>query len=78
MGRRKTLLKFEAGVRLQRIEHLRPAKGRAVVLGLSTMRSNQPRTFADETAAEDAFDVEIFASLAEPIIIDRQRRGLLG
>lgn len=41
------------------------------------MRSNQPRTFADETAAEDAFHVEVIASLTDHIIIEMQRRGLL-
>nr|WP_316630079.1 hypothetical protein [uncultured Brevundimonas sp.] len=41
------------------------------------MRQNQPRTFADETEAEDAFDMEVIASLTDPIIIDMQRRGVL-
>lgn len=44
---------------------------------LSTMRQNQPRSFADETEAEDAYDMEVIASLDDPIIIDMQRRGLI-
>ena len=78
MGTRKTLVKSQAGVKLQRIEHL--AGQQKVVQSswrLSTLRANQPRTFADEAAAEDAFDVEVIASLTDPIIIDMQRRGLL-
>jgi len=41
------------------------------------MRQNQPRTFADQMQAEDAFDMEVIASLSDPIIIDMQRRGLI-
>lgn len=78
MGTRKTLIKSQAGVKLQRIEHL--AGQQKVVQSswrLSTLRANQPLSFADEAAAEDAFDVEVIASLTDPIIIDMQRRGLL-
>lgn len=78
MGTRKTLIKSEAGVRLQRIEHL--AGQQKVVQSswrLSTLRANQPRSFADEAAAEDAFDMEVIAALSDPIIIDMQRRGLI-
>lgn len=78
MGTRKTLIKSEAGVRLQRIEHL---SGQQKVVQsswqLSTLRANQQRSFADEAAAGDAFDIEVIASLTDPIIIDMQRRGLL-
>ena len=78
MGTRKTLIKSEAGVRLQRIEHLAgQQKVAQSSWRLSTLRSNQPRSFADEAAAEDAFDIEVIASLTDPIIIDMQRRGLL-
>ncbi|WP_295165486.1 hypothetical protein [uncultured Brevundimonas sp.] len=41
------------------------------------MRKNQPRTFADEAEAEDAFDMEVIASLTDPVIIDMQQRGLV-
>lgn len=78
MGTRKTLIKSQAGVKLQRIEHL--ADQQKVVQSswqLSTMRSNQPRSFADEAEADDAFDIEVIASLTDPIIVDMQRRGLL-
>lgn len=78
MGTRKTLVKSQAGVKLQRIEHL--AGQQKVVQSswrLSTLRSNQPRSFADEIEAADAFDMEVIASLTDPIIIDMQRRGLI-
>ena len=77
MATRKTLIKSRAGVRLQRIEHLARQQVVQSSWRLSTMRQNQPRTFADETEAEDAFDIEVIASLTDPIIIDMQRRGLI-
>jgi len=77
MATRKTLIKSRAGVRLQRIEHL--ARQQVVQSSwlVSTMRQNQPRSFADEASAEDAFDMEVVASLSDPIIVDMQRRGLI-
>lgn len=44
---------------------------------LSTLRANQPRSFADENEAADAFDMEVIAALSDPVIIDMQRRGLI-
>jgi hypothetical protein len=41
------------------------------------MRQNQPRSLADEAAAEDAFDMEVVVSLSNQIIVDMQRRGLM-
>lgn len=78
MATRKTLIKSRAGVRLQRIEHLARQQVVQSSWRLSTMRQNQPRTFADEVEAEDAFDMEVIASLLDPIVIDMQRRGLIG
>jgi hypothetical protein len=77
MATRKTLIKSEAGVRLQRIEQLARQQVVQSSWRLSTLRQNQPRTFADEDDAEDAFDMEVVASLSDPIIIDMQRRGLI-
>ena len=77
MATRKILIKSRAGVRLQRIEHLARQQVVQSSWRLSTMRQNQPRTFADEVEAEDAFDMEVIASLTDPVIIDMQRRGLL-
>jgi hypothetical protein len=78
MGTRKTLIRSRAGVKLQRIEQM---AGRQKVVQsswtLSTLRANPPRAFADEAAAEDAFDIEVIASLTDPVILDMQRRGLI-
>ncbi len=77
MATRKTLIKSRAGVHLQRIEHLARQQVVQSSWRLSTMRKNQPRTFADEAEAEDAFDMEVIASLTDPVIIDMQQRGLV-
>ncbi len=77
MAIRKTLIRSRAGVKLQRIEHLARQQIVQSSWRLSTLRQNQPRTFADEIEAEDAYDIEVVASLTDPIIIDMQRRGLI-
>lgn len=77
MATRKTLIKSRAGVRLQRIERVARQQVMQSSWRLSTLRQNQPRSFADEIEAEDAFDMEVIASLLDPIIIDMQRRGLI-
>lgn len=78
MGTRKTLVRSRAGVKLLRIEHLAGRqKGIQSSWRLLTLRTNAPRAFADETEAEDAFDMEVIASLTDPTIIDMQRQGLI-
>ena len=77
MTTRKTLIRSRAGVRLQRIEHLARQQVVQSSWRLSTMRRNPPRAFADEMEAEDAFDMEVIASLTDPLIMDMQRRGLI-
>ncbi|WP_336975961.1 hypothetical protein [Brevundimonas nasdae] len=61
----------------QRIEQLARQQVVQSSWRLSTMRQNQARTFADPVEAEDAFDMEVIASLSDPIIVDMQRRGLI-
>jgi hypothetical protein len=66
---RKTLLKSNHGVRLERVEELSAhGKLQAQHYVLKTMRPNQPRVIADPGAAEDAFDLEVIASLADPVV----------
>lgn len=77
MATRKTLIRSRAGVRLQRIERLARQQVVQSSWRLSTLRQNPPRSFADEMEAEDAFDMEVIASLTDPIIMDMQRRGLI-
>ena len=77
MATRKTLIRSRAGVRLQRIKHLARQQAVQSSWRISTLCQNQPRSFADETEAEDAFDMEVITSLTDPIIMDLQRRGLI-
>jgi len=77
MATRKTLIRSRAGVRLQRIEHLARQQVAQSSWRLSALRKNQPRSFADQTEAEDTFDMEVIASLTDIIIMDMQRRGLI-
>lgn len=69
METRKTLIKAKAGVRLERIEGL-CAQGRVLqqVYRLSTRRLIEPRVLADAYDAEDAFDLEVIASLSDPAV----------
>ncbi|PZU00983.1 hypothetical protein [Brevundimonas sp.] len=77
MATRKTLIRSRAGVKLQRIEHLARQQVVQASWLVSTLRRNQPRSFANETEAEDAYDIEVIASLTDPVVIDMQRRGLI-
>ena len=66
---KKTNLRTEAGVRLDLIEKI-SAHGKVLDLHyrLSTMRLNQPRIMAARTEAEDAYDLEVIASLMDPVV----------
>lgn len=78
MPTRKTLIRSEAGVRLQRIEHL-GAQQKVVQqrYSLSTLRRHAAVVFVDQAQAEDAFDLEVIAALTDPVVMDMQRRGLI-
>lgn len=78
MPTRKTLIRSEAGVRLQRIERLgAQQKVLQQRFSLSTLRRHSALIFADEAQAEDAFDLEVIAALTDPVVMDMQRRGLI-
>ena len=70
MPTRKTLVRSEAGVRLERIEQL-SARGKVEqqMFRLSTLRPSPPRQLADERSAQDAFDLEVIASLSDPVVM---------
>ena len=75
MPTRKSLVRSEAGVRLERIEHL---SARGVVretYRLSTLRPSPPRQLADERTAQDAFDLEVVASLSDPVVMQLVDKG---
>lgn len=66
---RKTELKATAGVKLVQVEIV-TASGKVTETHyrLSTLRPNQPRVIADAQEAEDAFDLEVVASLMDPVV----------
>lgn len=74
MATRTILLKAEAGVSLERVERL--SASQKVVsehYRLRTLRPAQPRVLADLDDAENAFDLEVIASLSDPIVARQVR-----
>ena len=66
---KKTLIKSEMGVRLERIEELAAQqKAASVRYRLSTYRPPQPRTFAEKAAAETAYAEEVRLSREDTIV----------
>lgn len=64
---RKTLLRSTVGVHLERVEDVSAhgkVKGRHYLL--RTMRPREPRVLTEEAEAQDAFDLEVIASLTDP------------
>ena len=73
---RKTLIKSEMGVRLERIEELAAQqKAAGVRYRLSTYRPPQPRTFAEKAAAETAYAEEVRLSREDTIVQGLVERG---
>ncbi|MCA0366827.1 MAG: hypothetical protein LCH57_02030 [Proteobacteria bacterium] len=70
------LIKSKAGVRLERIESL-AKRQKTALWRVTTKRPAMPRQFHDQSDAEMAFDIEVIASLSDPVIIEMQRRGLI-
>ena len=69
MPTRKETIREQAGVKLQRIEQLNASqKVLSTHYRLSTLRRSQPRVVADPQTAEDAFDLEVIASLTDPVV----------
>ena len=69
MAIKKTDLKTEAGVKLTLVEEITPmGTVRSQHYRLTTLRPNQPRVLAQREAAEDAFDLEVVASLLDPVV----------
>ncbi len=66
---KKTELKTEAGVKLTLVEEVTPmGTVRSQHYRLTTLRPAQPRVLAEKAAAEDAFDLEVIASLIDPVV----------
>ena len=69
MASARKLLREEAGVKLFEVgEPKSYGRANGCHYRISTMRKNQPRVLADLAEAEDAFDLEVIASLKDPIV----------
>lgn len=69
MAIKKTELKTEAGVKLTLVEEVTPlGTVRSQHYRLTTLRPNQPRVLAEQAAAEEAYDLEVMASLMDPVV----------
>lgn len=67
---RKTPIREASGVKLVQVDEV-SADGkriRSTHYRLSTLRPNQPRVIADRGIADDAFDLEVISSLADPTV----------
>lgn len=65
----KKLLREQAGVKLYEVaEQKSYGRSNGCHYRISTMRQNQPRVLADIAQAEDAFDLEVIASLMDPVV----------
>ena len=73
MAVRKTVLKSDTGVCLQRVDEVRGEKVRATHYRLTTLRPAQPRVIADVSLAEAAFVREVAASKLDPIAVEMSR-----
>lgn len=67
---KSTPLREASGVKLIQVDEVTPngQRVKATHYRLSTLRPNQPRVLADRAAADDAFDLEVIASLADPTV----------
>lgn len=72
----RTLLRTQAGVRLERIEQI-ARKQRSVQFRLSTHRTFSPRLILDEEEAQRAFGREVSASLEDPVVVGLMQKGAL-
>lgn len=62
-------MKSDCGVRLILLEQVTPlGTVRSQHYRLTTLRPARPRVLADLELAEDAFDLEVVASLLDPVV----------
>ncbi|WP_296164916.1 hypothetical protein [uncultured Brevundimonas sp.] len=76
MAVRNTLLKSEAGVRLELLERIN-AHGTVLKseYRLRSLRPTKLPRLTDRAAAEDAYDLEVVGCLMDPIVQDMVKRG---
>lgn len=73
----KKLVRAQAGVRLERIDHLAARQKRAVCFKLTSHRNTPERLIADEAEAQRAFAQEVAASLEDEVVKGLIRRGVV-
>lgn len=73
----KKLVRAQAGVRLEKIEHLAARQKREAFFRLTTHRNAPPRTIIDEAEAQRAFAREVTASLEDEVVKGLIRKGVV-
>lgn len=73
----KKLVRAQAGVRLERIDHLAARQKRAVCFKLTSHRNTPERLIADEAEAQRAFAREVAASLEDKVVQGLIKSGYL-
>jgi hypothetical protein len=73
----KKLVRAQAGVRLERIEHLAARQKRESFFRLTTHRNTPARMIIDEAEAQRAFAREVTASLEDEVVKGLIKRGVL-
>ena len=76
MAVRNTLLKSQAGVRLELLERIN-AHGTVLKTEyrLRSLRPMRLPRLTDRDSAEDAYDLEVIGSLMDPVVQDMIQRG---
>lgn len=73
----RKLVRAQAGVRLERIDHLAARQKRAICFKLTSHRNTPERLIADEAEAQRAFAREVEASLEDEVVKGLIRRGVV-
>lgn len=73
----KKLVRAQAGVKLERIEHLSARQKRETFFRLTTHRKTPERLIFDEAEAQRAFAREVAASLEDDVVKGLIKQGAL-
>ena len=71
------LVRSQAGVKLERVEHLAARQKRETFFRLTTHRKASERLIFDEAEAQRAFAREVAASLEDDVVKGLIRRGVV-
>jgi hypothetical protein len=74
---KKKVIRAQAGVKLERIEHLAARQRSAVCFKLTSRRATPERIIADEGEAQRAFSREVAASLEDAVVKGLINQGAL-